>query len=560
MDKKQLEEIEKKKKEWQENVLSEHLKQFPEREECKETNSGLPVDSLYTPADAEKEGFDYLKDLGFPGEYPYTRGITPGQFRTQLWTMAQYSGFGTAEDTNKRYKYLISKGQKGNSIAFDLPTQLGYDSDHLMARGEVGKVGVAVDSFRDFEILFDGISIGEIRQSMTINATAPIILAMFIAVAEKQGIPTTDLEVFMQNDILKEYIARGAYIYPVKPSLKMVTDIYEYCSKNMPKSSPQRICGYHVREAGSNAVQEIAFTLSNAISYLNAATERGLNIDDFAHGLLIFLSGDGDFFEEIAKFRTCRRMWARMMKERFGVKDPRSMQIRFFGYSSGSTMTAQQPLNNIIRVSLEALAMILGGGNIIFLSSYDECLALPSEESVSIALRTQQIIAEEAGIAKTVDPIGGSYYVESLCNKLEKEANEYIRKIDEMGGSIAAIEKGYIQEEIAKEAYKTQKKIESGEKVVVGVNKYKDTKEVKRRTIKVDTEVEKRQIERLNNVKKERNNDNVRQILERLKDVAVSNDNMMPFMIDAVKNYVTIGEISGVLRDVYGKYESKVYL
>lgn len=560
MDKNELKKIEQQKLEWEKNELADFLKTAPERAKQFETNSEIPVERVYTPLELDKEGFDFEKDLGFPGQFPYTRGITPSMFRSQLWTMGQYSGFGTAEDTNKRYKYLLSQGQKGNSVAFDLPTQLGYDSDHPVASGEVGKVGVAVDTLRDFEILFDGISIGEIRQSMTINATATIILAMYIAIAEKQGIPKSDIEVFMQNDILKEYVARGAYIFPVKPSIKLVTDIYEYCSKYMPKSSPQRICGYHMREAGSNAVQELAFTLSNAISYLTAAKERGLNIDDFAHGLLIFLSGDGEFFEEIAKFRACRRMWAKMMRERFGAKDPRSMQVRFFGYTAGSTMTAQQPLNNIIRATIESMAMLLGGGNIIFVSSYDESLALPSEESVTIALRTQQIIAEESGIAKTVDPIGGSYYVETLTNRLEKEALKYIQKIDEMGGSVIAIEKGYIQEEIARESYKMQKKIEKGEKAIVGVNKYRDNKQQKTAILKVDPDVEKKQIERLRQVKRDRDNEKVKQLLSRIKEVAVSKDNVMPTMIEAVKCYASIGEISDALREVYGKYEGKVYL
>ncbi|MBI5375926.1 MAG: methylmalonyl-CoA mutase [Candidatus Schekmanbacteria bacterium] len=560
MDKNELKKIEQQKLEWEKNELADYLKTAPERAKQFETNSEIPVERVYTPIELDKEGFDFEKDLGFPGQFPYTRGITPSMFRSQLWTMGQYSGFGSAEDTNKRYKYLLAQGQKGNSVAFDLPTQLGYDSDHPVASGEVGKVGAAVDTLRDFEILFDGISIGEIRQSMTINATATIILSMYIAIAEKQGIPKSDIEVFMQNDILKEYVARGAYIFPVKPSIKLVTDIYEYCSKYMPKSSPQRICGYHMREAGSNAVQELAFTLANAISYLTAAKERGLNIDDFAHGLLIFLSGDGEFFEEIAKFRACRRMWAKMMRERFGAKDPRSMQVRFFGYTAGSTMTAQQPLNNIIRATIESMAMLLGGGNIIFVSSYDESLALPSEESVTIALRTQQIIAEESGIAKTVDPIGGSYYVETLTNRLEKEALKYIQKIDEMGGSVIAIEKGYIQEEIARESYKMQKKIEKGEKAIVGVNKYRDNKQQKTAILKVDPDVERNQKERLRQVKRDRDNEKVKQILSKIKEVAVTKENIMPTMIEAVKCYASIGEISDALREVYGKYEGKVYL
>ena len=560
MDKNELKKIEQQKLEWEKNELADYLKTAPERAKQFETNSEIPVERVYTPLELDKEGFDFEKDLGFPGQFPYTRGVTPSMFRSQLWTMGQYSGFGSAEDTNKRYKYLLAQGQKGNSVAFDLPTQLGYDSDHPVASGEVGKVGAAVDTLRDFEILFDGISIGEIRQSMTINATATIILAMYIAIAEKQGIPKSDIEVFMQNDILKEYVARGAYIFPVKPSIKLVTDIYEYCSKYMPKSSPQRICGYHMREAGSNAVQELAFTLANAISYMTAAKERGLNIDDFAHGLLIFLSGDGEFFEEIAKFRACRRMWAKMMRERFGAKDPRSMQVRFFGYTAGSTMTAQQPLNNIIRATIESMAMLLGGGNIIFVSSYDESLALPSEESVTIALRTQQIIAEESGIAKTVDPIGGSYYVETLTNRLEKEALKYIQKIDEMGGSVIAIEKGYIQEEIARESYKMQKKIEKGEKAIVGVNKYRDNKQQKTEILKVDPNVERNQKERLRQVKRDRDNEKVKQLLSKIKEVAVTKDNIMPTMIEAVKCYASIGEISDALREVYGKYEGKVYL
>jgi len=556
-DKKKLREIEKKKKEWEEGVLKEYLKKNPERKKKFLTNSEQEIRRVYTPLDLEEIGFDYLKDLGFPGDYPYTRGIDPNMYRSQFWTMSQYAGFGTAEDTNKWYKYLLKQGQKGNSVAFDLPTQLGYDSDHVQALGEVGKVGVAIDTLADMEILFDGISIGEIRQSMTINATAPIILAMYIAIAEKQGINKSDIEVFLQNDILKEYIGRGAYIFPVKPSLRLVTDVIEYCTKNMPKSSPQRVCGYHIRESGATAIQEVGFTLANAITYIKAAIERGLDVDDFAPGLLIFLSGDSEFFEEVAKFRATRKMWARLMKERFGAKNPKSMQIRFFGYTSGSTLTAQQPLNNIIRVSLEALSMVLGGGQMIFLSSYDEAKALPSQESIRIALRTQQIIAHETGVADTVDPLAGSYYVEYLTHQIEKGAQSYIDKIEKMGGSVKAIEKGYIQEEIAREAYKKQKEVEKKERIIVGVNDYKLEEKEKCEIMKVNPEVQQKQIERLHKVKRERDNKKVEQVLSKVREVATSNENIVPIMIEAVKTYATIGEICGVLREVFGEYEGR---
>ena len=556
-DKKKLQEIEKKKKEWEKEKLNESLKKNPERKKEFATSSQVKIKNVFTPLDLEEIGFDYLKDLGFPGDYPYTRGIEPNMYRSNLWTMSQYAGFGTAEDANRWYKYLLKQGQKGNSVAFDLPTQLGYDSDDHLALGEVGKVGVAVDTLADMEILFDGISLGQIKQSMTINATASIILAMYIAIAEKQGINKSDIEVFLQNDILKEYIGRGTYIFPVKPSLRLVTDVIEYCAKNMPKSSPQRICGYHIRESGANAIQEVGFALANAITYIKSAIERGLGVDDFAPGLLIFLSGDSEFFEEAAKFRATRKMWAQIMKERFGAKNPKSMQIRFFGYSSGSTLTAQQPLNNIVRVSLEALSMILGGGQMIFLSSYDEAKALPSEESIRIALRTQQIIAHETGIADTVDPLAGSYYVEYLTHQIEKGAQEYIDRIEKMGGSVVAIEKGYIQEEISREAYKKQKEVEEKKRVIVGLNDYKIEDKEKREIMKVNPEVQKKQIERLHKVKRERDNKKVEQVLKKVREVAKNNENIVPTMIEAVKAYASIGEICGVLREVFGKYEGK---
>ena len=556
-DKKKLQEIEKKKNEWEKEKLNESLKNNPERKKEFATSSQVKIKNVFTPLDLEEIGFDYLKDLGFPGDYPYTRGIEPNMYRSNLWTMSQYAGFGSAEDANRWYKYLLKQGQKGNSVAFDLPTQLGYDSDNPVALGEVGKVGVAVDTLADMEILFDGISIGQIKQSMTINATASIILAMYIAIAEKQGINKSDIEVFLQNDILKEYIGRGAYIFPVKPSLRLVTDVIEYCAKNMPKSSPQRICGYHIRESGANAVQEVGFALANAITYIKSAIARGLSVDDFAPGLLIFLSGDSEFFEEVAKFRATRKMWAQLMKEKFGAKNPKSMQIRFFGYSSGSTLTAQQPLNNIIRVSFEALSMILGGGQMIFLSSYDEAKALPSEESIRIALRTQQIIANETGVADTVDPLAGSYYVEYLTKQIEKGAQEYIDRIEKMGGSVVAIEKGYIQEEISREAYKKQKEVEGKKRIIVGLNEYKTEDKEKREIMRVNPEVQKMQIERLHKVKKERDNKKVEQLLKKVREVAKSNENIVPTMIEAVKAYASIGEITGVLREVFGKYEGR---
>ena len=501
------------------------------------------------------EKFDYLRDLGFPGEYPYTRGVYATMYRARLWTMRQYAGFGTAEQTNQRFKYLLKHGQTGLSVAFDFPTQLGYDCDHPMAKGEVGKAGVSVSTLRDMEIVFDGIPLDKVTTSMTINAPATILLAMYIAVAEKQGVPQEKLGGTVQNDILKEYVARGMYIFPPKPSMKLVTDIFEYCSKYVPRWHTISISGYHIREAGATAVQELAFTLANGIAYVEAAINRGLDLDRFASRLSFFFASHNNFFEEIAKFRAARRLWAKIMRERFGAKKPRSMWMRMHVQTSGCTLTAQQPLNNIIRVTLQALAAVLGGTQSLHTNSFDEALCLPSELAVRVALRTQQIIAHESGVADVIDPLGGSYYVEWLTNQMEEKAMEYIQKIDDMGGMIEAIERGWPQQEIANAAYKYQREIDEKKRIIVGVNEYFTEEHEEVPLLQIDPKVEEEQIARLQKVKRERDNQKVKQILEKLHYEAEKNVNLMPTIIEAVKAYATLGEICDVLREVYGVHQ-----
>lgn len=536
-----------------EGMVKKGLSKAPERKGEFVNTSGIPIKRLYTPLDLED--LPYLDVIGFPGTYPFTRGIQPTMYRGRFWTMRQYAGFGTAEESNKRYRYLLEQGQTGLSVAFDLPTQIGYDSDHEMAIGEVGKVGVAIDSLKDMEILFDGIPLGEVSTSMTINAPASVLLAMYMAVAEKQGVPFKDLRGTIQNDILKEYSSRGTYIFPPEPSMRIVTDIFQYCSKNLPQWNTISISGYHIREAGSTAVQEVAFTLANGIAYVEAAINAGLDVDEFAPRLSFFFNSHLDFFEEIAKFRAARRLWAKIMKERFGAKNPRSMMVRFHTQTAGCTLTAQQPHNNIIRVAFQALAAVLGGTQSLHTNSMDEALCLPSEEAVQIALRTQQLIAYETNVCDTVDPLGGSYYIESLTEEIVKKAEEYIRKIDEMGGAVKAIEKGFIQREIQDSAYKYQREIEEGTRTVVGVNRFKVEETLKSRLLRVDPKVREVQIQRIRELKKERDNQKVGKALEGLKRVAEGRENLMPAIFEAVKTYATLGEICNVLRDVFGEYQ-----
>lgn len=548
--------IEEAKKQWKENSLNPVLKKFPERKKVFVTGSNTEVNRLYDPLDLTD--LNYLDDLNFPGEYPYTRGVQPTMYRGRLWTMRQYAGFGDAEESNKRYKYLLKNGQTGLSIAFDLPTQIGYDSDHPMAYGEVGKVGVAIDSLEDMEILFKDIPLDQVSTSMTINAPAAILLAMYIAIAEKQGIPASQLNGTIQNDILKEYIARGTYIFPPLPSMRLITDIFDYCSKELPKWNTISISGYHIREAGATAIQEIAFTLANGIAYVAAAAKQGLDIDTFAPRLSFFFNAHNDLFEEVAKFRAARRIWAKIMKERFGAKDPRSMMLRFHTQTAGCTLTAQQPDNNIVRVAIQALAAVLGGTQSLHTNSRDEALSLPSQQSVRIALRTQQVIAYESGVAETVDPMAGSYYLESLTKIIEQEAMNYITKIDQLGGSPKAIEHGFIQREIQNSAYQYQKDIEEKRRIIVGVNQFQSEEEPMKDLLKVNPEIEKRQTERLNKLKKNRNKLKVQENLKLLTKMANSEQNIMPAILDCVRSYATLGEICDQLRAVFGEYKESL--
>ena len=520
---------------------------------------GLKHKNLYTPLDLE--GFDYERDLGFPGEYPYTRGVQPTMYRGRLWTMRMYAGFSTAEESNKRYKYLIANGGTGLSVAFDLPTQIGYDSDDKMSAGEVGKVGVAIDSLYDMERLFDVIDLGKVSTSMTINAPASVLLAMYIAVAEKQGVPASALRGTIQNDILKEYAARGTYIFPVKPSMRLITDIFEYCSANVPKWNTISISGYHIREAGSTAAQEVAFTIADGIAYIEAALKAGMKIDEFAPRLSFFWNAHNNVLEEVAKFRASRRIWARILKERFHAENPKSMKLRFHTQTAGSMLTAQQPNNNIIRVALQTAAAVMGGTQSLHTNSRDEALALPTTESVTIALRTQQIVAYESGLADVVDPLGGSYYVEALTNAIEEEVMAYIKKIDEMGGAVEAIDKGYIQKEIQDSAYAWQMAVESGERTIVGVNKFTMEEPPVTGLLKIDASVGERKKAQLAKDKANRDQAKVAEELAKLEKAAQTpaegpdHVNLMPVILDCVRAYCTEGEICGVLRKVFGEYK-----
>lgn len=543
---------------WEENKIVKLIEKFPERKKTFTTGSGIEVKRLYTPLDIKD--MDYEEEIGYPGQYPFTRGVQPTMYRGRLWTMRQYAGFATAEESNKRYKYLLEQGQTGLSVAFDLPTQIGYDSDHPLSEGEVGKVGVAIDSLKDMEILFDGIPLDKVSTSMTINAPASVLLAMYIAVAEKQGVSPDKLRGTIQNDILKEYIARGTYIFPPQESMRLITNIFEYCSKHVPQWNTISISGYHIREAGSTAAQEVAFTLADGIAYVDAAINAGLEVDEFAPRLSFFFNAHNDLFEEVAKYRAARRLWAKIMKERFNAKSEKSMQLKFHTQTAGSTLTAQQPDNNIVRVAIQTLAAVLGGTQSLHTNSRDEALALPTEDSVMIALRTQQIVAYESGVTETIDPLAGSYYVESLTDKIEKEAMEYIKNIDNLGGATKAIETGYIQKEIQNSAYKYQMQIESGERIVVGVNKFKVEEEQKKEILKVDPQVEIVQKKKLQKLRQERDNVRVNEAIATLTEKAKTNENLMPYILDAVKAYATLGEICGALREVFGEYQQSVIL
>jgi methylmalonyl-CoA mutase N-terminal domain/subunit len=538
---------------WLQDVYGKAVARFGERKDRFISGSGEEIDPLYSADPPEAP-------VGLPGEYPYTRGVQPTMYRGRLWTMRQYAGFGDADESNKRYKYLLSQGQQGLSIAMDLPTQIGFDSDDPIAAGEVGKVGVAVDSLADFERLFDGIPLDEISTSVTANATASILLAFYIALAEKRGISPDKLKGTVQNDILKEYIARGTYIFPPEPSMRLTTDLFAYCSREVPGWNTISISGYHIREAGSTAAQEVGLTLADGIAYVQAALDAGLEVDSFAPRLSFFFNAHNDLLEEVAKYRAARRLWAGIMKERFGARKDKSMMLRFHTQTAGSTLTAQQPDNNIVRVTIQSLAAVLGGTQSLHTNSRDEALALPTEESVRIALRTQQIVAEESGVTNTIDPLAGSYYIEELTDRIEKQAREYIEAVDNMGGMVKAIEEGWPQREIQNSAYEYQKDIESGERIIVGVNKYVIEEPSPSGLHRVNPEVEQNQIRRLSEVKAGRNQEEVRAILDEIRTCAMGSDNLMPLFVRAAHAYVTLGEIVKVLKDVFGEYRENVVL
>ena len=545
----------KNKEEWVENTLSPSVRRFPERREEFRTDSGLKIDPLYGPEDLEAQGSDYQRDLGYPGEYPYTRGVQPNTYRGRIWTMRQYSGYATADDTNRRFRYLLEQGQTGLSVAFDLPTQIGYDSDHTAARGETGKVGVPICSLEDMEALFQGIPLDQVSTSMTINATASILLCLYIAAAKRQGVSQEQVGGTIQNDILKEYIARGTYAYPPRPSMRLVVDVFKYCAANVPRWNTISVSGYHMREAGATAVQELGFTFSNAIAYVQAAIEAGLEVDQFGPRLSFFFVAQNNLFEEVAKFRAARRMWAKIMKERFGAQDPRSMMLRFHTQTAGVSLTAQQPDINLIRCTVQALAGILGGSQSLHVNSRDEALALPTEESAQLSLRTQQILAYESGAADVVDPLGGSYYVESLTKELEEAAFEYIDRLDRLGGAVAGIEQGFQVREIGDAAYKHRREVESGERPIIGVNQFVTDDPPIEGLLRVDAEATQHQVQRLQRLRRERDGNQVRQALSRLETVAKGTDNTMPAILECVESYCTLGEICEVFREVFGEQQ-----
>ena len=557
-DKETLAELEKILNEWEEGTLKETTDRFPERQDRFMTTSSEEVERLYTPASIPD--FDYARDLGLPGEYPFTRGVHPTMHRGRLWTMRMFAGFGTAEETNTRFKYLLDEGQTGLSIAFDLPTLMGYDTDAPEALGEFGKCGVGISSLRDMEILLEGIPLDKVSSSMTINSPASIIWAMYIAAAEKKGVKPEQLRGTLQNDILKEYIAQKEYIFPPEPSMRLVTDTIEFGTNELPQWNTISISGYHIREAGSTAAQELAFTLADGFEYVRWALERGLDIDDFAPRLSLFFNSHNDFFEEIAKYRAARRIWAREMKETFGAKNPRSWLMRFHTQTAGASLTAQQPEINVVRVALQAMAGVLGGTQSLHTNSQDEALALPSAEAVTIALRTQQIIAEESGVTNTIDPLGGSYFVEAQTNRIESQVYDYFRRIEDLGGMLPAIDKGFFQSEISDAAYRYQREIDGNERCIVGVNAYNDDKPVKIPILEMDPQGYERQLARLEDVRKTRDNDQVAKSLARLRKVCEGSENTMPFILEAVRSYATLGEIVDVMRDVFGTYEEPTWI
>jgi len=550
------------KSDWEQETLQPFLEQGGERQDQFETLSHIPVDRLYLPLETAGVDFarNYARDVGFPGQYPFTRGVYPTMYRGRLWTMRQYAGYASAEETNARYKFLLDQGQTGLSVAFDLPTQIGYDADDPIAAGEVGKVGVSISSLADMECLFDGIPLDKVSTSMTINAPAAVLLAMYFAVAHKQGVPPEKLRGTIQNDILKEYIARGTFIFPPQPSMRLITDTFAYCKDLLPHWNTISISGYHIREAGATAVQEVAFTFANAIAYVEAALRTGLQIDEFAPRLAFFFVAQNNLLEEVSKFRAARRLWASLMRDRFGAQDPKSMMLRFHTQTAGVSLTAQQPMNNIVRVTIQALAAVLGGTQSLHTNSMDEALALPTEEAVQVALRTQQIIAYESGVADTIDPLAGSYYVENLTDEIEARVRDYLTRIDDMGGALAAIEVGYIQREIQESAYRHQQAVEAQERVVVGVNRFQVTEDYVPNTLRVDESVREAQVERLRRLRAERDNDTVERALGALQDAAGGDENLMPYVLRSVEAYATTGEICNTLRRVFGEYQPPTYV
>ncbi|GIW08564.1 MAG: methylmalonyl-CoA mutase [Dehalococcoidia bacterium] len=543
---------------WERDVYEPARRKLPERQADFSTTSGIPIKALYTPED--RAGHDYEREVGYPGEYPFTRGVQPTMYRSRFWTMRQYAGFGTAEESNARYRYLLANGQTGLSVAFDLPTQIGYDSDHPMALSEVGKVGVAISSLEDMEILFRGIPLDQVSTSMTINATASTLLALYIAVGKRQGVPIKKLSGTTQNDILKEYVARGTYIYPPGPSMRLITDMFRYCAEELPLWNTISISGYHMREAGCTAAQEVGFTLSHAIAYVQAAIDAGLDVDSFAPRLSFFFVAQSHFFEEVAKFRAARRLWASIMRERFKAKDPRSWMLRFHTQTAGVSLTAQQPDNNVVRTALQALSAVLGGTQSLHTNSKDEALALPTEASAQLALRTQQIIAYETGVGDTVDPLAGSYYVEYLTDQVEAKAREYIEKIDSLGGSVRAIEQGFEQREIQEAAYRFQQEVERNERIIVGVNRFQVPEEIPVPILRVDTRARDEQIARLRRLRATRDQAAVDRCLEDLRQAALGTENVMPRILAAVENYATVGEIADTLRAVFGVQKESVVI
>jgi methylmalonyl-CoA mutase, N-terminal domain len=542
--------INERRKLWMDSRYAGSIKKAPERKSLFKTGSDFEFPAAAIPGD-----FDYLEKLNFPGEFPYTRGVQPSMYRSRFWTMRQYAGYATAEQSNKRYRYLLDQGQTGLSVAFDLPTQIGYDADDPISAGEVGKVGVSISSLDDMQALFNEIPLDKVSTSMTINAPASILLAMYIAVARKQGVEEKCLRGTIQNDILKEYIARGTYIFPPKPSMRLITDVFQYCTEHIPHWNTISISGYHIREAGSTAVQEVAFTLADAIAYVDAAIKAGLEVDEFASQLSFFFNSHNNFLEEIAKFRAARRLWAKIMKERFGAKDEKSCMLRFHTQTAGSTLTAQQPENNVVRVTLQALAAVLGGTQSLHTNSMDEALWLPTEKSVRVALRTQQIIAHESGVADSVDPIAGSYLLELMTDEIEKQANAYIHQIDEMGGAMPAIEQGYIQNEIQNAAYRYQKEIEAKQQIIVGVNEFLVDEKQDLERLKLDSSIEQNQVMRLKQFKNNRDGKKVSELLTNLEATARTDSNLMPVLIQCVENRITLGEITGVLKGIWGEYQ-----